>query len=273
MDCSCLCDREETCANWSHGDGACWLRGKDQSTGMVQRKIYTSGRKSGCICTDIKCIAEKTVILSDIIGSLSSFDFTKEECSCLCDENQKCQAWTFTKDIQPGKNRCSLHSGADQAMYSENSVAGTKACRTTMSTDKKCIWQKISFSSDKIKSLSSMFMTKEECSCSCKDNSQCQAWTFTTIEMGFNTCNLFSSAANSISAPNSVSGMQSCESCEPKDDGSVHAETKKECDRPGVAVLGEVFQNFPMKSKLLKECSCECQMNPNCVAWSSFKGI
>lgn len=254
----------------------CWLKDASSMSRKVQYSNGISGAKN-CFCTDNKCVADNTGYSSNSIGSLNSFDLTKEECSCICDGNQQCQAWTFSADLKTGKKWCSLHASADQPQYRENSIAGAKSCKsrctTSMSSDKKCTWNQISISSDKITSLSSQFMTKEECSCSCKDNIQCQAWTFTAVEKGFSTCDFFSSAVAFSNSTNSVSGTNSCESCKPKEDGSVHAETNKTCNLAGVAVQGELLKEFMMESQSFKECSCECQKNPNCVGWSARKGM
>ena len=279
-ECSCECDKSESCGSWVFNEPAldCWLRGKDQSTGMATDERFTSGTKS-CLCTNSECIIEKKAFSSNIIGSLSSFDFTKEECSCICDENPQCQAWTFTKDTQSSQNRCSLHSSPGQAEECENSVSGTKSCKghkyvrcTNMSGDKRCIWENQSFSSNKIKSTNDM--TKEECSCSCEDESECQAWT-----LNGNTCNLFKSVSTPTSSTNSISGLKTCESCEPDAFGNVDTErlTNQSCNQDDVAIIGEKISAtswISMKNNSLKECSCECQRNPNCVVWTTyFKGM
>jgi hypothetical protein len=99
-ECSCLCNQNAECRVWTyiakHKNYVrnCWLKKEIFISKMTGEDWANSGIKN-CMCTDENCVKDQIEFEGDTIDHIFSAVLTKENCSCSCEENANCTAWSF----------------------------------------------------------------------------------------------------------------------------------------------------------------------------------
>jgi len=223
------------------------------------------------MCTPLHCIEKGVYYNGDRIRIIDSGDMNAVKCSCQCNDEFYCNSWTFSENVNgDGKNRCWLKKGdVTRVKYSGTSeaVSGRKSCTKRSQTKKRmctpslCVEKGVYYNGIRIRIIDSDDMSAVKCSCKCKEESDCNSWTFNG-----NKCWLKRGGVARVEYPkpsDAVSGRTECI------EGICG--TPKHCIEYGVyysgATIGTYMNNPEVKTA--EECSCKCKTSSySCKYWT-----
>jgi len=142
---------------------------------------------------------------------------TANECSCLCEENSNCVAWTWVESgvVGAAAFSCFLKNGQTQKTPNAKTVSGKKTCVTNPS----CNDPGYDYYGGDLHKGYQETETALKCSILCEENEQCFAWTWVPINSGSGGCWLKNNQAQRRAHNHAVSGRKTCAKCTSEERG------------------------------------------------------